>query len=110
MAEGNVFEFTESNFRSEVLESSVPVLVDFWAEWCMPCKRLGPIVAEVADQFEGRAKVGKIDIESNQQLSMELGIQAIPTIIIYKGGKAVDRFTGLRDASDLSAALESALG
>lgn len=110
MAEGNVLEFSEANFQGEVLDSSVPVMVDFWAEWCMPCKRLGPIVAEVADSFEGRAKVGKLDIESNQQLAMQLGIQAIPTIIIYKGGQVVDRFTGLRDASDLAAALENAIG
>jgi len=110
MAEGNVLEFSEANFQGEVLDSNVPVMVDFWAEWCMPCKRLGPIVAEVADSFEGRAKVGKLDIESNQQLAMQLGIQAIPTIIIYKDGQVVDRFTGLRDASDLAAALENAIG
>jgi thioredoxin len=110
MAEGNVLEFSEANFQSEVLDSSEPVLVDFWAEWCMPCKRLGPIVAEVADAYAGRAKVGKLDIEESRDLSMKLGIQAIPTIMIFKGGEVVERFTGLRDAAELSASLERALG
>lgn len=110
MAEGNVLKFTEGNFQSDVLDSSVPVLVDFWAEWCMPCKRLGPIVAEVADAFEGRVKVGKVDIEENRDLSMKLQVQAIPTIIVFKNGEVVERFTGLRDAADLTAALDRTLG
>ncbi len=110
MADGNVLEFTEDNFQADVIDSSIPVMVDFWAEWCMPCKRLGPIVAQVADAYEGRAKVGKIDIESNRDLSMKLQVQAIPTIMVFKDGEIVERFTGLRDADDLSAALDRTLG
>jgi thioredoxin 1 len=109
MAGDHVLELTESNFSSEVLKSDQPVLVDFWAEWCQPCRRLAPAVDAVASAFAGRAKVGKVDIDSNREIAMQYGIQAIPTIMVFKGGEVVERFSGLRDQSELAGALEKAL-
>ncbi len=107
-ASRNVIEFTEANFDAEVIASTQPVLVDFWAEWCMPCRALGPIVDAVADESAGKAKVGKIDIEVNRELAARFGITAIPTVLIFKGGKAVKRFSGITKKDVLSAALTDA--
>ncbi|RMH11957.1 MAG: thioredoxin [Planctomycetota bacterium] len=109
MASEHVLELTDANFESEVMQSDKPVMVDFWAEWCQPCRRLAPAVEEVAEQFAGRAKVGKVDIESNREITQNFDIQAIPTIIVFKSGKIVDRFTGLRGSAELSESLERAL-
>lgn len=109
MAGQNVIEFTDANFQDEVMKSDQPVMVDFWAEWCAPCRRLAPAIAEIADQFAGRAKVGKVDIENNREITGSFDIQAIPTIVIVKGGRVVERFTGLRGSAELGAALERAL-
>ena len=107
MAAANVKAFTDATFEAEVLKASGPVLVDFWAEWCMPCKILGPTIDEIADQFEGRAVVGKVDIDANQQVAMQFGISAIPTVIIFKGGQPAKKFVGLTKKEDLAAAMES---
>ncbi|MCL4220182.1 MAG: thioredoxin [Phycisphaerales bacterium] len=109
MAGQNVIEFTDANFQDEVMKSDKPVMVDFWAEWCAPCRRLAPAIAEIADKFAGRAKVGKVDIENNREITGSFEIQAIPTIVIVKGGRVVERFTGLRGSAELGAALERAL-
>ncbi len=85
MANANVKEFTDSNFEAEVLGASEPVLVDFWAEWCMPCRILAPTIDEVADANTGKVKVGKVDIDSNQEVAVKYGISAIPTVVIFKG-------------------------
>lgn len=82
------------DFDSEVINSSLPVLVDFWAEWCMPCKMLSPIVEEVADEFVDRLKVVKVNVDENPDLAMRYGIQAIPTLLIFKDGKAVSEVVG----------------
>lgn len=110
MASPHVLELTEENFATEVLKSSQPVMVDFWAEWCQPCRILAPTVDTVAEEFAGRVKVGKVDIENAREIAMQYGIQAIPTIMIFKGGQVVDRFSGLRNKADLSSVLERALG
>lgn len=110
MAGPNTKEFTESDFDQEVLQSSEPVLVDFWAEWCMPCKALGPTIDELATEYAGRAKIGKVDTDANQSLSARFQISAIPTIMLFKDGQVVEKFVGLRSKGDLAASLDAALG
>ena len=80
-------EFTDDNFQEEVLNSNQPVLVDFWAEWCGPCKALGPVIDELSGEYEGKAKIGKLDIDTNRESAMKYGIQSIPSIIIFKDGE-----------------------
>ncbi len=90
----NLVEVTDSNFQTEVLKSDKPVLLDFWAEWCGPCKMIAPVVEELANEYDGKLKVGKVDVDSNQQTSMQYGIRSIPTLLIFKGGKVVDQLVG----------------
>ena len=87
---------TGENFRQEVLESNVPVLVDFWATWCMPCRMLAPIVSQIAEENEGKIKVGKVDVDENQQLAMTYRVASIPTLMVFKDGKAVSTMVGAR--------------
>jgi len=109
MASEQVLEFTDDNFETEVLQSDQPVLVDFWAEWCMPCKMLAPTIDEVASSFSGKAKVGKVDTDSNQTVSMKYGISAIPTVLLFKDGEVAKKFVGLTNKNDLEAALNDAI-
>lgn len=88
-------EITDQSFQETVLNSDKPVLVDFWAVWCGPCRMLGPIVEEVAADFDGRAIVGKVDVDNNQQVSVDYGIRNIPTILIFKNGEVVDKIVGV---------------
>jgi thioredoxin 1 len=106
MASENVKQFTDANFDTEVLGASQPVLVDFWAEWCTPCKMLGPTIDALADEMQGKVKVGKVDIDANRSVAAKFDITAIPTVIIFKGGKPVKKFTGLKRKDDFVAALE----
>ncbi len=109
MANENVKEFTDSNFDAEVLQSSEPVLVDFWAEWCMPCRALAPTIDKIATQFAGRAKVGKVDTDSNRDISMKYQINAIPTVILFKDGQVAAKFVGLKQEKDFKDAIEAAM-
>ena len=106
MAE-NVLELTDTNFEAEVLKSDKPVLVDFWAEWCMPCRMLGPTIEKLAKDYAGKVKVGKVDTDSNRDVSMRFGISAIPTVILFKDGKVAQKFVGLRQEKDFKEVLDA---
>lgn len=101
-------EITDANFE-EVLKSEHPVLVDFWAEWCGPCKMIGPIVEELAGEYEGKAVIGKLDVDSNPEVTMKFGVRSIPTLLIFKDGQVVDKQIGAVPKSILSQKIEAQL-
>ncbi|HMQ80569.1 MAG TPA: thioredoxin [Ignavibacteria bacterium] len=102
-------EFTDANFDAEVIKSNVPVLVDFWAVWCGPCKMIAPFVAELAGEYEGKAKIGKVDVDNNPNISMTYGIRSIPTILIFRDGKVVDQIIGAVPKQALAQKLDAQL-
>lgn len=106
MAAANIVELSDDNFQNEVIDSSTPVLVDFWAEWCMPCKMLAPTIDEIAGEFDGKVKVGKLDIDANQSTSVNFQITAIPTVLIFKDGEVKKKFVGMTNKGDLQDALK----
>jgi len=108
MASQNIKEFTDSNFDAEVLKSGEPVLVDFWAEWCMPCRALAPTIDKLATDYAGKVKVGKVDTDSNRDVSIKYGINAIPTVILFKDGQVAAKFVGLKSERDFKEALDAA--
>jgi thioredoxin 1 len=87
-------EITDANFENEVVNSDIPVLIDFWAVWCGPCKLIAPTVEEIANDYQGKVKVGKLDVDNNQMVATKFGIRSIPTLLIFKGGKIVDQIVG----------------
>ena len=103
MAGKNTLTFTDENFEVEVLKSDKPVLVDFWAEWCGPCKMIGPILDELAEEYSGRVKIGKVNIDHEQGLAAEYGVRAIPTLLLFHQGQVADQMVGLRSKRDLKA-------
>jgi thioredoxin 1 len=102
-------EFTDSNFKEEALDIEELVVVDFWAEWCGPCKMIGPIVEELAKEYEGKAKIGKVNVDKNSDISMKYGIRSIPTILFLKGGEVVDKQVGLTSKEGLKSKIEAQL-
>lgn len=99
-------EFTDSNFSEEVEKSGTPVLVDFWAEWCGPCKMIGPVVEELAGEYEGKVKVGKVNVDNNPEISVKFGIRSIPTLLIFKDGEIVDQIIGAVPKTELKKHLD----
>ena len=106
MASPKIVVLTQDNFAAEVLQSLTPVLVDFWAEWCGPCKAIGPILDELSDEYEGRVKIGKVNIDEQQGLAGEYGIRAIPTLLLFDKGQVADQIVGLRSKRDLKASFD----
>ncbi len=106
MASANVMQFTDANFQAEVLDSQVPVLVDFWAEWCGPCRALSPTIDQVADELKGTVKVGKMNTDENQGVPVKYQINAIPTVLLFKGGQMVKKFVGLQPKSEFVNAIK----
>lgn len=102
--------FTDDNFQSEVIDSEGVVLVDFYATWCGPCKMTAPIIAELAEEYEGKCKIGKLDVDDNQETASKFKVQSIPTIIIFKDGEEVDRMVGFQNKESLKQNIEDALG
>ncbi len=92
----NEFILTKSNFEAEVINSSVPVLVDFWASWCGPCKMIAPVIEEIADEFDGQIKVGKVNVDDEQELAMAFGVMSIPTVLLFENGQVVKSLVGYR--------------
>jgi thioredoxin 1 len=110
MAALNIVALTEQNFAQEALQSPKPILVDFWAEWCGPCKMLAPILDELAQEFDGRVRIGKVNVDESQALATQFGIRSIPTLLLFQQGQVIEQVVGLRSKRDLKASLERVAG
>lgn len=109
MASENVLAFTDANFDREVLQSDVPVLVDFWATWCAPCKAIAPLIDAIATEYAGKIKVGKVNVDESQATPGKYGVRGIPTIILFKGGVVVEQIVGMVPKTQLDALVAKAL-
>ena len=110
MADEAVLEFTDDNFEQQVVQADQPVLVDFWADWCTPCKMLAPTINELATEFSGKVKVGKVDTDSNREVALKYEINAIPTVILFKDGEVVRKFVGVTAKQEFSGELSKLAG
>jgi thioredoxin 1 len=106
---GKAVVVTDSNFNDEVVNSQTPVLIDFWAEWCGPCRIVGPVVEELAQEFEGKIKVGKVNVDENQKTAAQFGIRSIPTLLIFKDGTLVNQMVGAQPKKKLVEAINKIL-
>jgi len=106
MASPLIVTLTQESFAQQVLQSPVPVLVDFWAEWCGPCKMIAPLLDELADEYDGKVKVGKVNIDEQQSLAAEYGIRAIPTLLLFSKGQVADQMVGAKSRRDFKASLD----
>jgi thioredoxin 1 len=108
MASENIVIATESNFKEQVLSSPQPVLVDFWAEWCGPCKMIAPVLDELATEYGGKVRIAKVNIDENQNLAAQYRVTAIPTLLVFKGGQVLEQMVGAKSKRDLKASLDKA--
>jgi len=106
MASPLIVTLTQENFADQVLKSQSPVLVDFWAEWCGPCKMIAPLLDELADEYDGKVKIGKVNIDEHQGLAAEYGVRAIPTLLVIKNGQVAEQMVGAKSKRDLKASLD----
>ncbi|MGH7951786.1 MAG: thioredoxin TrxA [Limisphaerales bacterium] len=106
MASPLIITLTQENFEQQVLQSPVPILVDFWAEWCGPCKMIAPLLDELADEYDGKVKIGKVNSDEQQTIAAKYGIRAIPTLLLFKNGEVVDQIVGARSKRDLKTSLD----
>ena len=102
-------EVTDTDFDAKVIESDLPVLVDFWAEWCQPCRMLAPTIDEIAEEYSGRARVFKMDTDSNREIAMKYGVRALPTVVFFKDGEVKDQLVGFNSKEKFTAALDGLL-
>ncbi len=104
---GKALEFTDAEFETDVLQSSEPVLVDFWAPWCGPCRAIAPLIEELAEQYDGKVKIGKVNVDENPEIAQRYDVMNIPTLIVFKNGEIAERFMGLVPKSKLESAISS---
>ena len=109
MASPHIVNITEATFAQEVLQSKTPVLVDFWAEWCGPCKMIAPVLDELAGEYQGKVKIGKVNIDEHQGLASQFGVRAIPTLLVIKNGQVSEQMVGAKSKRDLKASLDRAV-
>lgn len=109
MAAANIVALNQANFQKLALNSPLPVLVDFWAEWCGPCKMIAPVLDELASEYENRVQIGKVNIDEDQSLATEYGVRAIPTLLVFKNGQVVEQIVGMRSKRDLKSSLDKVL-
>ncbi|OGL38627.1 MAG: thioredoxin [Candidatus Schekmanbacteria bacterium GWA2_38_11] len=105
---GKEIEINEKNFEQEVLKSDIPVLIDFWASWCGPCKMVAPTVAEISEEYAGKVKVGKLNVDDNPLLASKYGVMSIPTLMLFKGGQVADQLIGAQGKAQINAMIDKA--